>query len=180
MRKKEDAISDKTVGNYMREIGIRACYTKPYTKTTIQPDFSRKLRSDTLEAKWVKDAIEEAKEARGVDKPKIMHSDRGIQYTCEAYMEATEGWERSYSKKAYPWDNACIESFHSVLKKEWLNRFRIIDYDHAYRLVFEYINTFYNTVRLHSHCKYKSPQEYEEEHLKKMEFGITGLVEHSG
>ena len=95
-------------------------------------------------------------------------------------MEATDGWERSYSKKAYPWDNACIESFHSVLKKEWLNRFRIIDCDHAYRLVFEYINTFYNTVRLHSHCKYKSPQEYEEEHLKKMEFGITGLVEHSG
>ena len=45
MRKKGDAISDKTVGNYMREIGIRACYTKPYTKTTIQPDFSRKLRN---------------------------------------------------------------------------------------------------------------------------------------
>ncbi len=72
-----------------------------------------------------------------MDKPKIMHSDRGIQYTCEAYMEVKEGWERSYSKKANSWDNACIESFHSVLKKEWLNLFRIIDYNHAYRLVFE-------------------------------------------
>ena len=35
MRKKGDVVSDKTVGNYMREIGIRACYTKHYTKTTI-------------------------------------------------------------------------------------------------------------------------------------------------
>jgi len=40
---------------------------------------------------------------------------------------------------------------------EWLDRFRIIDYVHAYQLVFEYINTFYNTVRLHSYCKYKPP-----------------------
>ena len=227
MRKKGDAVSDKTVGNYMREIGIRACYTKHYTKTTIQPDFSRKLRnilkeqfapmepnavwcsdityiwtytgfvyltstmdlysrkiiswvlSDTLEAKWVVEAIGKAKKARGVDKPKVMHSDRGIQYTCKEYMEATEGWERSYSKKAYPWDNACIESFHSVLKREWLNRFRIIDYDHAYQLVFEYINTFYNTIRLHSHCKYKSPQEYEDEYLEKMEYDVKGLVKHA-
>lgn len=217
MRKKGDTISNKTVGNYMREIGIRACYTKHSVKTTIQPDFSKKLRnllkeqfdpeepnavwcsdityiwtytgfvyltsimdlysrkiiswvlSDTLEAKWVVEAIGKAKKARNVDKPKIMHSDRGIQYTCEAYMEVTKGWKRSYSKKAYPWDNACIESFHSVLKREWLNRFRIIDYDHAYRLVFEYINTFYNTVRIHSHCEYQSPQEYEKKYLDKME-----------
>lgn len=45
MRKAGDAVSDKTVGNYMREIGTRSCYTKQDTKTTIQPDFSRKLRN---------------------------------------------------------------------------------------------------------------------------------------
>ncbi len=44
-------------------------------------------------------------------------------------------------------------------KWETLGRFRIIDYDHAYGLVLEFINTFYNTVRLHIHCNYKSPQE---------------------
>ena len=42
--------------------------------------------------------------------------------------------QRSYSKKAFPWDNACIESFHSVIKREWLNRFKIRDYKQAYRL----------------------------------------------
>ena len=60
-----------------------------------------------------------------------MHSDRGRQYTAKDYEEATAGMTLSYSKKAYPWDNACIESFHSLLKREWINRFKIIDYNHA-------------------------------------------------
>ena len=62
----------------------------------------------------------------------------------------------------YPWDNACIESFHSLIKREWLNRFKIRDYGHAYRLVFEYLEAFYNTKRIHSHCDYMSPNDYEE------------------
>ena len=69
---------------------------------------------------------------------------------------------KRYSKKAYPWDNACIESFHSLIKREWLNRFKIRDYGHAYRLVFEYLEAFYNTKRIHSHCDYMSPNDYEE------------------
>ena len=60
-----------------------------------------------------------------------------------------------------PYDNACIESFHSLIKREWLNRFNILNYNHAYRLVFESIETFYNTVRIHSHCDYMSPDEFE-------------------
>lgn len=220
MRENGDPISEKTVGNDMRKMGIRAYYIKHSIKTTIQPDFNRKLKnilkqqfnpkepnavwcsdityiwtytgfvyltsimdlysrkiiawvlSDTLEAKWVVEAIEKAKRERTVDKPKIMHSDRGIQYTCDLYKEATMGWKLSYSKKAYPWDNACIESFHSILKREWINRFEIVDYEHAYRLIFEYINTFYNTVRTHSHCGYKSPQEYENEYLNKLEMKV--------
>lgn len=47
--------------------------------------FSRKIiawvLSDTLEAKHVVETIEKAKRKRAVDKPKIMHADRGIQYT---------------------------------------------------------------------------------------------------
>ena len=50
---------------------------------------------------------------------------------------------RSYSKKACPWDNACIESFHALFKREWLNRVRIFNYRHAYKLVFQYIEIFY-------------------------------------
>lgn len=139
--------------------------------------FSRKIiawvLSDTLEAKYVVETIEKAKRKRAVDKPKIMHADRGIQYTCNAYQEATKGWTRSYSKKAYPWDNACIEPFHALMKREWINRFKVIDYNHAYKLIFEYIQIFYNTVRIHSHCGYQSPADYEKEHLSKMEKKLT-------
>jgi transposase InsO family protein len=220
LRKEGEKIADKTVGNYMRELGIKAQYVKPYTVTTIGPDLSSRLRnilkekfnpeepdavwcsdityiwtyegfvyltsimdlysrkiiswvlSDTLEAKYVVKAVEKAKRRRGVEKPLILHTDRGIQYVCREYVEATAGMKRSYSKKAYPWDNACIESFHALIKREWLNRFKIKNYDHAYKLVFEYIETFYNTVRIHSHCGYLSPNEYENEYelkLNKME-----------
>lgn len=72
----------------------------------------------------------------------------------------------SYLKKAYSWNNACIEYFHALLKREWINRFKIYNYEQAYKLIFEYIETFYNTVRIHSHCGYLSPNEYEEEYLK--------------
>lgn len=73
--------------------------------------------------------------------------------------------ERSYSKKGIPWDNACIESYHALIKREWLNRFKIIRYKHTYRLVFEYIEGFYNTIRVYSYDDYKSPYEYEQDCL---------------
>ena len=70
--------------------------------------------------------------------------------------------QRSYSKKAFPWDNACMESFHSILKREWLNRFKIRDYKQAYRSIFEYLEAFYNTKRIHCHCDFMSPDEFEQ------------------
>ena len=73
----------------------------------------------------------------------------------------------SYSRKAYPWDNACIESFHALIKREWINRYKILDYKHAYKLVFEYIETFYNTIRIHSHCGYLSPSDYEDKYYSE-------------
>ena len=80
--------------------------------------------------------------------PLIIHSDRGSQYVAKEYKKATENMQCSYSKKAFPWDNACIESFHSIIKREWLNRFKIRDYKQAYQLIFEYLEAFYNTKRI--------------------------------
>lgn len=90
-----------------------------------------------------------------------MHNDRGIQYTSSRYKELIREFITSYSRKGTPWDNACIESFHSLIKREWLNNYKIKNYDHASQLIFEYIEGFYNTVRIHSHCDYLSPKEYE-------------------
>lgn len=52
-------------------------------------------------------------------------------------------------------------SYASDEAKEITRLFHIINYKHAYRLVFEYIETFYNTVRIHRHCDYMSPNDFE-------------------
>ena len=209
LRKTGEVISERTVGTYMRQMGIRAQWSKPWTITTKDSDFSTELQnildeqfnpdrpnavwcsdityiwtidgfvyltsimdlfsrkiiawtlSETLEVSCVIDTINKAKARRNIDQPLIIHSDRGSQYVAKEYKKATENMQRSYSKKAFPWDNACIESFHSVIKREWLNRFKIRDYKQAYQLIFEYLEAFYNTKRIHSHCNYMSPNEFE-------------------
>ncbi|WP_196599442.1 IS3 family transposase, partial [Pectinatus frisingensis] len=148
--------------------------------TSIIDLFARKIiawtLSTTLEVSCVINTINKAKSARKLSQPLIIHSDRGSQYVSSEYRKATQKMQTSYSKKAYPWDNACIESFHSLIKREWLNRFRIMDYDHAYKLVFEYIETFYNTVRIHSYCGYKSPNQYEQEYFLRQKRHVLSLV----
>jgi transposase InsO family protein len=209
LHKEGECVSERTVGKYMKEMGIKAQWIKPWTVTTKDSDFSNELKnildeqfnpdrpnaawcsdityiwttegfvyltsimdlfsrkiiawtlSKTLEVSCVIDAINKAKSRRNTDLPLIIHSDRGSQYVSKAYCEATSKMERSYSKKAFPWDNACIESFHSLIKREWLNRFKIHDYNHAYRLVFEYLEAFYNTKRIHGHCDFMSPNDFE-------------------
>ena len=118
------------------------------------------------------DTINKAKTRRNTDKPLILHSDRGSQYVSNEYRKATENMQRSYSKKAYPWDNACIESFHALIKREWLNRFKIANHKQAYRLVFEYIEAFYNTKRIHSHCDFISPNDFERLYERAFEDGL--------
>ena len=54
-----------------------------------------------------------------------------------------------------------LNPFISIIKREWLNRFKIRDYKQAYQLIFEYLEAFYNTKRIHSHCNYMSPNEFE-------------------
>ena len=133
--------------------------------------FSRRILAwelgRTLETKYVIEAIKKAIRTTG-KRPKIIHTDRGVQYTSDAYYEATQGIENSYSRPGNPWDNACIESFHALIKREWLNRFRIRNYEDAYSLIFEYINAFYNTVRIHSYCGYVSPFLYEKLHEERI------------
>ena len=127
--------------------------------------YSRKIiawvLAPSLEARYVVEAITMAKVRRKTDEPLILHSDRGPQYVSQAYRETAAKFQLSYSNTGYPYDNACIESFHALIKREWLNRFRIETYDRAHTLVFEYIEAFYNTVRIHSHCDYMSPEQFE-------------------
>lgn len=127
--------------------------------------YSRKIiswkLSKTLEPGEILESLQDAMRKRPVLEPIIIHTDRGIHYTCKLYKKLTKGMIRSYSEKGVPYDNACIESFHSLIKREWLNKYEIQNFRHAYRLVNQYIDGWYNCRRIHRHCGYKSPNEYE-------------------
>ena len=60
---------------------------------------------------------------RGLNKDGIFHSDRGSQYTSNNFEQLLTGLnlKHSYSKKGYPYDNASMESFNTILKKEEVN-----------------------------------------------------------
>ncbi len=154
LRKSGECIAERTVGKYMREMGIKAQWVKPWIATTKDSDFSKSLHNIL-------------NEQFNPDRPNaVWCTDITYQYVSKAYRDATERFQLSYSHKGYPYDNACIESFHALIKREWLDRFHINDYDHAHRLVFEYIEAFYNTVRIHSHCNYMSPDQFEKLYKK--------------
>lgn len=118
-----------------------------------------------LAVEAVKNACLNVKDTSGI----ILHSDLGSQYTSlafEGYL-AERGILHSFSRKGNPYDNACIESFHSVLKKEEIYLHTYQDFKEARRAVFEYIEGWYNRKRIHSAIGYMTPQQREDEELKK-------------
>lgn len=90
------------------------------------------------------------------------HSDRGIQYACDAYQRRVKSFNMvpSMSRKGNCWDNAPTERFFRSLKSEYLSYYRFGTREQARSEVLEYI-TFYNTDRLHSTLGYLSPMEFE-------------------
>lgn len=65
-------------------------------------------------------AVQAVKNAIDINNNLIIHSDLGSQYTSKKFEDYLSGMsiKHSYSKKAYPYDNAPMESFHSCFKKE--------------------------------------------------------------
>lgn len=80
--------------------------------------------------------------------------------------------QRSYSKKAFPWDNTCIESFYSVIKREWLNRFKIRVYKQSYRLLniwkFSIIPNEFTVIAII--CRQMPSNECMKEHTLRLSF----------
>ena len=93
----------------------------------------------------------------------LHHSDRGSQYASNDYQQLLQEhhFQVSMSRRGNCYDNACIESFHSLIKKECIypNRFRTRK--EAKQAIFEYIECFYNRKRSHSALEYVSPCEFE-------------------
>ena len=93
----------------------------------------------------------------------LLHSDRGCQYTSAEYRGAAAGHgvAQSFSRKGNCWDNAPMESFFASLKKELIYRESFATRLDAGRSIFEYVEVFYNRVRLHSSLGYVAPASFE-------------------
>jgi len=126
-----------------------------YSKKIIGYAYSKSMTTN-LVIKSVQNACLNVKDTKGI----ILHSDLGTQYTSQEFQDylASKGIIQSFSRKGNPYDNACIESFHSILKKEEVHHHKYYDFKVASRAIFEYIESWYNRKRIHSAINYMTPQ----------------------
>lgn len=124
-----------------------------HTKKIIGYSFSKNMTTDI-----VIDSLNNAIKIYQPKKEVIIHSDRGSQYTSKQYRKKIQAhnFKLSYSGKGCPYDNACIESFHAILKKECVYLSKFYDFLHAKIQLFEYIEGFYNRKRIHSSLGYST------------------------
>lgn len=98
----------------------------------------------------------------------IHHSDRGSQYASHDYRALLKEYNiiGSMSRKGNCYDNACIESFHSIIKKELIFHENYKTREEAKMSIFDYIETFYNYKRIHSTIGYVSPVAFEKQYKR--------------
>lgn len=131
---------------------IKDLYTCEIVGWAMDKQMTKQLVIDALRAAyWRK------KPASGL----LHHSDRGSQYCSQAYrdLQRSFGMETSMSRKGNCWDNAPMESFFGTLKTESLHHYRFATREGARRVVFEYIEVFYNRIRRHEKINNQSPAE---------------------
>jgi putative transposase len=108
-------------------------------------------------------------------KAKVMiHSDQGSQFTSRAWQLflSQHNLEASMSRRRNCHDNAMVESFLQLLKRERIRRHTYLTRDAARQEVFEYIEMFYNPKRKHTNNGMLSPVDFETRQQKLNEAGV--------
>ena len=123
-----------------------------------------------MTAELVTSAFNKAKLVREKTEGMIFHSDLGSQYTSNEFEKVLleNNVKHSYSKKGYPYDNASMESFNAILKKEEVNVNTYETFNEARKAIFEFIESWYNNIRIHSSNDYMTPNEKYEEYIKNI------------
>jgi transposase InsO family protein len=108
-------------------------------------------------------ALERALAARQPAPGLVHHSDRGVQYAATEYTNllAQHQLIPSMSRPANPYDNAACESFMKTLKREEINAGAYQDLEDLRQHLEEFMERYYNQVRLHSALGYQPPAEFE-------------------
>ena len=135
--------------------------------------FSRRIvgwsMDQTMTSRLVVDALDMAVRRRVPGDGLMAHSDRGSQYASDHYQGVLRGHgiTCSMSRVAQCWDNAPVESFFGRLKGELVDREWYTTREQAKASIFEYVEAFYNRVRLHSSLGYVSPEAFERAYNQK-------------
>jgi transposase InsO family protein len=149
--------------------------------------FSRRVvgwaLSRHIDAALTVSALRMAIERRGVQPGLVHHSDQGVQYACDEYVQLLQRHDVaiSMSRKGNPYDNAMAESFMKTLKAEevYLNEYTTIS--EAYTNIEHFIEIVYNKKRLHSSLGYLPPEEFEAQtHNKKSTLATENFVSAMG
>ena len=140
-----------------------------YSRKVIAYELSKSMTTDLILR-----VLDNAYKIRKPSGHIILHSDKGAQYRSDKYKNFAYTHKAicSYTRIVFSCaDNASQESFHASLKKECLYQFKPQSFDDTKKIIFRYIDGFYNTRRLHSTLGYKSPDEFERElkERKKLE-----------
>ena len=137
---------------------------------SIQPQDCRMTRGCTND-QGVIGALEQAYERQGrPSEPVMHHSDRGSQYASHDYQQKLReyGMTGSMSRKGNCFDNACVESFHSIIKRELIYLEKFKTRKEAIKRIFEYIEGWYNRERIHSSLTFLSPVEFERRYFQSL------------
>lgn len=119
--------------------------------------------SDRIDTELALGALGMAAATRALEPKWIHHTDRDCRYGSDDYLAALQqlGARASMSRKADCWDNAVSESFFATLEKELLAVQPLQTRSETRKQVADYIDNYYNLIRLHSHLDYVSPIEFE-------------------
>lgn len=130
-----------------------------YSRKIIGYAYSKSMTAE-LATKAVENACINVRDTAGI----ILQSDLGTQYTSRLFEDFLFKNQilHSYSRKGNPYDNAYIESFHSILKKEEIHHNKYFDFKMAQMAIFEYIESWYNRKRIHGSLNYMTPQAFED------------------
>jgi putative transposase len=93
----------------------------------------------------------------------VHHSDLGCQYTSETFRRALleAGIRSSMGRRGCCYDNAVVESFFGTLKHECVHGRRFQTREEAKKVLFSWMEGFYNNRRLHSTLGYLSLVAFE-------------------
>ena len=128
--------------------------------------FSRKLigwhLDDNMQEGLITAAFKKALGVRKISPGLVIHSDRGGQYAGTVFRKMIDDNKalQSMSRADNPYDNAFMESCFSRFKAELLQDGIFETIEDARTEIFEYIEMYYNTIRLHSSLGYESPSAF--------------------